>query len=99
MRATLAALLLFTAEARGDDLRRVGPGSVITEDGYYLTHPAYSKLDAEVRRLQESETRLAAENKSLRNLAPPAPIAVIIAVGIGFALGAGTVGYLVITHH
>lgn len=35
--------------------------------GYYLDEPNWHKLDDEVRRLQEQETRLAAENKSLRS--------------------------------
>lgn len=34
--------------------------------GYYLDEPNWGRLDAEVRRLQERETRLDAENKSLK---------------------------------
>lgn len=34
--------------------------------GYYLAEPTWSALDAELRRLQERETRLEAENTSLR---------------------------------
>lgn len=34
--------------------------------GYYLDEPTWGKLDTEVRRLQDSETRLNAENKSLK---------------------------------
>ena len=57
----------------------LGLGSTI--DGVELTHyslplgthilapPAWSKLDAEMRRLQDAETRLTAENQSLRTQA------------------------------
>jgi hypothetical protein len=34
--------------------------------GYYLDEPNWNKLDLEVRRLQDQETRLTAENHSLR---------------------------------
>lgn len=34
--------------------------------GYYLDEPNWNKLDAEVRRLQDAETRLTAENQSFR---------------------------------
>lgn len=34
--------------------------------GYFMDEPTYSILDAEMRRLQDAETRLKAENASLR---------------------------------
>lgn len=34
--------------------------------GYFLDEPTWNKLDTEVRRLQEQEIRLTAENKKLR---------------------------------
>jgi hypothetical protein len=34
--------------------------------GYFLDEPTYVKLDNELRRLQDTETRLVAENASLR---------------------------------
>lgn len=37
--------------------------------GYFFDEPTHTTLDAEMRRLQERETRLAAENKSLRSSA------------------------------
>ena len=37
--------------------------------GYFFDEDAYKLLDTEVRRLQDSEMRLGAENKSLRNTA------------------------------
>jgi hypothetical protein len=36
---------------------------------HVLEPPAWDKLDAETRRLQDAETRLTAENKSLRSQA------------------------------
>lgn len=53
-------------------------GSSVTTDrgsvlrlppGYFVTEDGWSKLDVEVRRLQESEVRLKAENESLRDSA------------------------------
>lgn len=35
--------------------------------GYYLDEDNYARIDREVRRLQDQETRLAAENRSLRS--------------------------------
>ena len=35
--------------------------------GYYLAEPTWTKLDTELRRSQDAETRLAAENQSLRS--------------------------------
>lgn len=35
--------------------------------GYFFDEPVYGKLDGEMRRLQEAETRLKAENESLRD--------------------------------
>lgn len=37
--------------------------------GYILNEPQWDKLDAEIHRLQTSETRLEAENKSLKDSA------------------------------
>jgi hypothetical protein len=34
--------------------------------GYYLPEPAWDAMDAEMRRLQDAETRLTAENGSLK---------------------------------
>lgn len=44
--------------ARGSELR--------LPPGYFLPEPTWAKLDNEIRRLQEAETRLKAENESLR---------------------------------
>lgn len=34
--------------------------------GYFMSEPSFSKLDNEMKRLQDQETRQTAENKSLR---------------------------------
>lgn len=47
------------AETEGGSLIRLPPG-------YFLAEPTWDVLDAEVRRLQDAETRLGAENASLR---------------------------------
>lgn len=42
-------------------------GTVLTlPPGYYLADPTFDRLDAELRRAQDAETRLRAENESLR---------------------------------
>jgi hypothetical protein len=56
--------------------------------GYYLSEPKWDALDLEVRRLQDTETRLSAENLSLRasaNAWRPGwrSIATALAVGLG----------------
>lgn len=45
------------------------PGGIILPPGYYLTPETYQRLDDEVRRLQEAETRLQAERDTYRNAA------------------------------
>lgn len=44
-------------------------GCVRLSEGYYFDEPTYDRLDAEVKRLQDAETRLRAENDSLRKSA------------------------------
>lgn len=43
-----------------------GGGSYDLPAGYYLPEPAFVVLDTEVRRLQDAETRLNAENQAMR---------------------------------
>lgn len=69
---------------------------VLVPPGYYLPDPVYDALDLELRRAQDAETRLAAENESLRRSASATPggkllvgVAVVaLAVGIGIGAGA-----------
>lgn len=62
------------------------PGKTILPPGYYLDQATWAKLDAEVVRLQEAETRLTAERDVYKEGARPAWI---WAMG-AFVLGAST---------
>lgn len=54
----------FTVTTDGGSTVRLPPG-------YYMPEPTYDRLDLEVRRLQDAETRLMAENVVLRDTPPP----------------------------
>jgi hypothetical protein len=58
--------------------------------GYFLDESTFSKLDAEMKRLQDAETRLKTENMSLKSSAyswDPGPIVVASTFLVGVALG------------
>lgn len=58
--------------------------------GYFFDEGTFDKLDAELRRLQEQETRLTAENESLRDSSRhyfPGWVVVGAAVAAGIAAG------------
>lgn len=58
--------------------------------GYFMDEPTYSKLDVEMKRLQDAETRLKAENMSLKQSAAgwqPGPLTLATAFLAGVALG------------
>jgi hypothetical protein len=60
--------------------------------GYFLTTHDYEILDVELQRLQDEETRLTAENDSLRQSAerPGAGLrTIVVVVGITLGLGIG----------
>lgn len=77
-----------------------GPGTLRTNAGrlfdlpvmtHVLAPPAWDKLDAEMKRLQDAETRLTAENKSLRAQAGgwrPGWRLIATTLVVGTALGA-----------
>ncbi len=77
----------------------LGPGSLITYSGenyilplgtHILTYEVWDSLDVEMRRLQEQETRLTAENKSLKHTAASwHPGWKTIAAGVLVGLSAG----------
>lgn len=80
------------------NVRLGSPSTVVTDggtevrlpEGVYLLGPAeWEKLDAELRRLQEAETRLGAENQSLRESArlPSWKLPVSIGVVVGLVAG------------
>lgn len=55
---------------KSDATLTTAKGSVVQlPPGYYLPDPVWLKLDTEVKRLQDRETQLAAENKQLRTTA------------------------------
>lgn len=63
------------------------PKGTILPPGYYLDPATYARLDDELRRLQESETRLKAERESLLKDAKPVWYWVAGALVAGFAAG------------
>ncbi|MGN6108548.1 MAG: hypothetical protein ACTHU0_25810 [Kofleriaceae bacterium] len=71
---------------RGPDGRQFA----IPVGGHVLSHEAWTKIDAELLRLQELETRLTAENASLRTSAStwqPGWKTLATALVLGFASG------------
>jgi len=93
--------LLLTARAGAEPLRltkgAITPGGlVLPPGGLYVPEQDWSKLDLELRRLQEAETRLGAENKSLRRVASGERGAVIFGIGLLGGLVIGAVGGIVI---
>ena len=102
MRRRVALTLAFAAvlaarEAYGDEIYHLkSPSTVETQrgsklalpPGYFLDEEAWRKRDEEMRRLQEMETRLKAENNSLRKSADDYPWLATGAVGLfGVAVG------------
>lgn len=97
--AVLVGCLLLSTRAAGDPpIRFKTPITVTTEGGsvlnldpgYYLTLDTWKTLDDEVKRLQESETRLKAENRVFREEAGFrwAPWVVgLAALSVGIATG------------
>jgi hypothetical protein len=75
----LGALVAQPAPARAErtHVRTTGPTELVRPDGArralppgrFLDEATFGALDLEMRRLQEAETRLAAENRSLRESA------------------------------
>lgn len=66
-------------------------GSVLSlPPGYFLTEATYSALDADLRRLGDAETRLKAENASLRQATVSKPAKTLL-----WVLGAAAAGFLV----
>lgn len=58
--------------------------------GRFLDEPEWSKLDTEIRRLQETETRLKAENNVYKNAADgwsPGWKTLVGALGLGISIG------------
>jgi hypothetical protein len=66
---------------------------VVLPPGYYFSQGAYNTLNTEMVRLQDAETRLQAENESLRKSASESGSwkSYAIVFGVGLAAGAAAV--------
>lgn len=92
---TACVATLIAREARGDIWHMRTPSTVQTEGGsslslppgYFLDEETWQERDLELKRLQEQETRLVAENKSLRESASFPPWATAALGAVGIALG------------
>jgi hypothetical protein len=95
-----AIVLLGTARATAEpiNIHIETPSTVHTDGGtdlrlppgYFLDEGTHQKLDTEMRRLQDTETRLSAENTSLRSTLKgwqPGWIVLVVAAAGGVALG------------
>ncbi len=74
----------------GDGLLHTTSGHdyVIPKDSHILNPEGYGLIDLEFKRLQDAETRLGAENKSLRSSADSFPwVSTLVGVGIGLVAG------------
>jgi hypothetical protein len=90
--ALVAALIVLhvTRPAGGEPIKVKSPSTLRTDKGsevrlppgVFLSQPEYDELDVEVRRLQDAETRLRAENISLRNSLRDTPSPWIGLVGV-----------------
>lgn len=95
--ATALAVLLLaaTAVAEPTPIRitkqvtcQVDNKSIVLDPGRYLPEPDWLKLDQEVIRLQNSETRLKAENTELSKPDPMSWKLILGATLVGIAAGA-----------
>lgn len=99
--ALLLTVALFSREAHGEPVHLKSPSKVETQagsklelpPGYFFEEAEKAALDAEMKRLQEREVRLDAENKSLRASADEISFGWL---ALGTAIVAGfTLGYVV----
>lgn len=76
--AVAIAVVLWTDDSDAEPIRTLSPSVCTTAGGsrlelapsVVLTHDEWDRLDTALRRSQDSETRLRAENESLRATAP-----------------------------
>lgn len=105
-RLVIILLLALPISARADEPVRLRSAAVCRTDGgsdvtlppgVYLPEPSWLALDLEMRRLQDAQTRLKAENISLRKDLDKsgwgltlkwAGVALLVGAGLGFAGGA-----------
>jgi hypothetical protein len=96
--AAIALVIIFSREAGAEPVHLKSASKVETAKGsklelppgYFFDEAEKAALDVELKRLQDQETRLAAENKSLRESADGISFgwyALGSAIVAGFALG------------
>jgi hypothetical protein len=87
------AAVLVSREAHGEIYHLKSPSTLETEKGsilqlppgYFMDEPTWNERDREMRRLQDQETILSAQNKSLRESVdgfPWLPVVVTAVVGL-----------------
>lgn len=100
--AIVFAVVAVPAVANAEPPKRIRSPSTLTTDGgstlrlppgYFVDEPAWNALDAELKRLQGRETRLQAENESLRSSAAEGGGWGMFVAGILVAAGIGVGGY------
>lgn len=100
------AATLCARDAAGDIYRLKSPSELVTQKGsklslppgYFLDEQTWQDRDAELKRLQEQETRLKAENRSLRKTVEIDAIPwKTIACAMLFGAGAGIIGWQMAT--
>lgn len=92
--ATACLVTLIAREARADIYHVKSPSTLTTEKGselklppgYFLDERTWQERDLELKRLQEQEARLKAENKSLRASASSPTWLTVTTSAIGVAL-------------
>lgn len=90
-----ACVTLLAREASADIFHIKSPSELKTEKGsdlqlppgYFLDEQTWQERDLELKRLQTQETRLVAENKSLRESASYPPWMTVLIGAAGVALG------------
>lgn len=93
--SAVAALVMLSAPASAETLHLLEGAKCTTTGGVELALPpsyiveesVWDRLDAEMRRLQDAETRLGAENESLRKSAEHPWAWAASAFAAGIALG------------
>ena len=87
---------LLSRDAHADIFHIKSPSELKTEKGselklppgYFLDEETWQERDLEMKHLQEQETRLVAENKSLRESASYPPWMYVLVGAIGIGVGA-----------
>ncbi len=93
--AVALAVALLAHDAFGDTWHVQSPSTLKTEGGselklppgYFLDEDTWKLRDAELKKLQDADVRLHAENKSLRDSAVDHPWLIVGIGALGTALG------------